>query len=294
MPRLPLPATDELKLADWLEVTAILARDKNASGGDLERVLHRSGVLEADDRDATERKVLQVFAELEARLKSAEDAYPFSLEGSLIRLRSRIEDFPSYILCLCISVWRWRNSNATDVLPRRTFEKLSRQAMRTYVGGDSVRFATPRDDFPPQFRRAIDKLCEMIGEGGGFLDQPSLVGKDAKLDIVAWKHFSDRLPGKLIVMGQCASGANWPEKLSELQPSNFWADWMRSPPVSPLIRAFFIPYRVDPSRWEMVNRHAGIVFDRCRLAYWAHREQRFPHKAEVMRWCRSVLRGMAR
>jgi len=49
---------------------------------------------------------------------------------------------------------------------------------------------------------------------------------------------------------------------------------MQVGPVSPSpIKSFFTPYRVERDKWEFYARKAGILFDRCRIAFWAHQEE---------------------
>ena len=64
MLELPDDPTNPLKLADWLELTAMLSGDGNASRGDLERVLRRASLYETSDDYLIERKALEVFYEL--------------------------------------------------------------------------------------------------------------------------------------------------------------------------------------------------------------------------------------
>lgn len=288
---LPVPATDDLKLADWLETLALISDDGNSSIGDLERALHRSSVLEMEnDQDSVERKCLEVRRELEDRATAAEHSYPFNVDGALLSLKSRIEDFPAYIFCLCLSSIGLNRVNLRKVFPARMFERLACVAARNYLGGDGIRFASPREELPKNFRKAVDSLCIHIGEGKGYRNQPTLARKDDTLDIVAWKHFSDTLPGKLILFGQCASGANWDTKVTELQPETFCGQWMiEPPPLSYVTKAFFIPHRIERNRWELTNRRAGIIFDRCRLSYWVHQEKKLKNRRELMSWCKTAL-----
>jgi hypothetical protein len=111
----------------------------------------------------------------------------------------------------------------------------------------------------------------LIGEGGRFTQLPTLGQKDAKLDLVAWRDFPDRSSNKLLLLGQCASGTDWEGKLRELNPRAFFANWAQDTPSSPLISSVFIPHRIERQKWNNIARIAeAIIFDRCRIAYWAH------------------------
>ena len=93
MPALPIPATDELKLADWLERLSLQAADLNSSLGDLERALRRGSILDGQDdqrsQEVIAQKLTQVARELRDRAGSAASGYPFTFEGSTLQWISR-------------------------------------------------------------------------------------------------------------------------------------------------------------------------------------------------------------
>jgi len=275
--------TDPLRLADWLEIVAVLSRDGNSSQGDLERAFRRAALAEYGDDESVERKLLDVFNELERRAQAAGAAYPFDIGYGVIQLRSRWEDFPAYVFCLCLSYF---DLTATGHAPK-LFEQVSCLAAKGYLEGDAVGFGWPRSDLPTSFAEAVTELCKRIGEGVGFRQQPELDRKDDKLDVVAWRDFADRQPSKLILFGQCAAGRNWEGKLGELQPEAFYKQWMQVPPLSPPVKSFFVPHRIHSGNWTYVANNAGILFERCRIAFWAHQQvaDYNPH----ISWVRELL-----
>lgn len=276
--RLPFPTTDDpLRLADWCELDAILQRDRTSSQGDLEEGLSLSGLL-GDDRQLVESLAIDVYLELANRVDAAGSAYPFELKGRVLRLRGALDDYAGYVFCLCLSYFGHKVTKGELMFPRRMFENLCCVAAKNFVGGDVTRFAFPRDavsshlravveELPTSFQGALREMCRLIGEGE-YRDRPTQGGLDRKLDVVAWRHFEDRLPGKLLLFGQCASGNDWENKVYELNPDAVCKSWMRTQPISPIIKGFFIPHRIAPERWEDMSRLAGVIFDRCRIAFW--------------------------
>jgi hypothetical protein len=211
--------------------------------------------------------VLDVFNELEQRESAAAHAYPFDIESGVLRLKSAWTNYPAYVFCLFLSYF---GLSETRIAPK-LFESVSCQAAKRYLNGYAVGFGSPRTELPSNFPSAVTRLCKLIGEGGQFLEQPSLSRKDDTLDVVVWVDFIDKLPSKILMFGQCAAGDNWGDKLAELQPDVFWRQWMMESLVSPIpIKSFFIPHRIETNKWDFVSRKAGIVFERCRIAYWAH------------------------
>ena len=91
------------------------------------------------------------------------------------------------------------------------FEELAAESARCYLGdrSESLVFGTAAGT--AGFSGKVDDLCARLGEGGGFRnpDDVAPTERDGKLDVVAWKSFSDRRPGKLIAFGQCKTGTHY-------------------------------------------------------------------------------------
>lgn len=269
---LELPSKDPtspLLLADWLEISALLSPDHNSSWGDLERVLRRAAFSECSDDEAVERKVLDTFDELEQRSISSSEAYPFTLDYGVLTVKRDWRSYATYTFCLCISYFKLKE---TAIAPK-LFEQLSCLAAKQYLRGQVIGFGAPRKELPRGFADAVTEMCSRLREGERFRPQPELDRQDDTLDLVAWIDFEDKLPSKIILFGQCAAGQNWEDKLGELNPSAFCSQWMQKDPLLPPLRSFFMPHRVERTKWELVARKGGILFDRCRIAYWAHKEQ---------------------
>lgn len=102
-------------------------------------------------------------------------------------------------------------------------------------------------------------------------DDAALIGdqQDSHLDIVVWRPLLDEREGQVVGFGQCATGKNWNEKLQELQPKNFADEWLIDRVYPDPFRMFFVPHCVEDKQWRHVTIHAGLVFDRCRIAQLA-------------------------
>lgn len=301
---IPLPEspTDRLKLADWLEICALLSPDGNSSRGDLESALRAASLLETEGDEAIERKSLDVFRELEDRRKAAERAYPFQIEGSVVK-RTDWEEYPVYVFCLCLSYFGCQEKKGSKAFPRRWFEHVARDAAQQYLAGEAVRFGSPRlkSELPIKFKDAVEDICRKLKEGQGYKDGGLPDRKDDALDIIAWKHFPDELPGKLILFGNCASEKNWEgSKKTELSPGPFCSDWMIELPRCEIIKSLFIPHRVESKRFLSYLKRTGIIFDRCRISYWAYfigstsqqgKNRRFFDYSPLVDWSTRQLRN---
>ena len=160
-----------------------------------------------------------------------------------------------------------------DLVATELFEDVAAAAAQVYLGGaaqdvELYQFGFPRRRELRGFRPALDELCRQIGEGRGARGRPTARNqKDAKLDLVVWRPFPDQRAGKLIGFGQCAAGADWQEKISELQATTFIKQWMMDTVAVDPIRMFFCPFRIDADSWAVKAIAAGVLFDRCRIAH---------------------------
>ena len=287
MPKLPRLWQNTVLLADWLELIALEADDKNASDGDLITTLTR---LTSQER--CQELALEVMSEIEQREQAVGEAYPFILENSrVLQAKDNWQECIAYVFCLCLSYFGWKPKRGAKVNPWYLFEELACVAAKQYFCGDVIRFGSRFNRATSSaFSGAIDDLCRRVGEGIGFRRQSTRNRQDDHVDLVAWKEFRDRKPSKLIIFGQCAAGDNWETKLSEMNPAAFCGQWMIEPPVSPLIRSFYIPFRIPRDDWQRIGRYTGVLFDRCRVAHWAYRAN-----AEILgnhsyrQWAQSVL-----
>jgi hypothetical protein len=284
---LPFPPTDVLALADWMEIVSMSRRNRQCSVRDLGRQLKKSSVL-TDDNIEPEEAAADIITELRTRAKAAANSYPFAIDGTHVRLKSQFENFLPYTFCLCLSYFGGDRRPKSPLFPRRAFEEISSIAAGNYLLGEGIRFGAPRRGLPAKFDDALNKLCYLMGEGRGFRGRGFRMGQDDTLDVVAWRDSPDKRLGKLLMFGQCASGDDWKDKTQELQPAVFCRTWLMDEPISHL-RAFFIPHRIKDSDWHATSIRAGILFDRCRVSYWAQRRGDIPDSNECVRWCRWQL-----
>jgi hypothetical protein len=258
------------ELSDWLELAAIDSDDKDASAGDLERELKRLGCHDAESR------IGNAFTEIDQREKAAgADAYPFSRERTSISLKSDAKDFPAYVFCLALSYCKWKARKEASENPWLLFEELAFHSAKEYVGGEGHIFGTSSRGGRKAgkvFVENINTLASKLREGDGFKKQKTFSTKDSKLDIVAWKPFPDGRPSQIILFGQCAGGANWTDKLTELDPEVFWDCWMSAGKISKPLRSIFMPHRLfDDEEWNQRATSARLLFDRCRIVAFAHK-----------------------
>lgn len=306
---LPSPTSPMEHRADWLELRTLQVGARGISLREIIRDFKIGGVIDStdeweegidtglDEDDLSEVIAEEIFAEIHDRQLASGEAYPFELTGEHIRLREELET-SIYIFLMLLSKYG-KDAGPSGSNGAKLFEDVCARALGNYLGGEhphvsTFAFGFPRRTLPKDFRPALDEMCLLMGEGiGSRGDQPKTrTQKDAKLDIVAWRDFADKRQGKLIAFGQCATGADWTEKRSELPDPGKWCQlWMhRVPHVHP-IRVFFVPHRVERDEWELTCTLGGILFDRCRITYHAGN---FDHTStnDSALWAEYVLREM--
>jgi hypothetical protein len=284
---LPESSAPREHLADWLELRTLGVEGRSTSFRDVVSQYKIGGVTDSteeyelgtdiitDEDDACEALAESVFAEIAEREKACGGpgtAYPFEVNGSLVNSLPNTESSVYTFLALLSEFGK--DAGPTVGGGAKLFEDVCAKAAEVYLGGysDDVLsrvFGFPRRLLPPGFRNALDQLCKDLGEGVCSHPNRPLVKdqKDAKLDIVAWREFPDRRPGKLIVFGQCATGQDWKDKVTELPNTDDWCTWwMSDRPVVWPVRLFFVPHRIQYEAWPWTNVIGGILFDRCRIA----------------------------
>ena len=262
------------ELADFAELTCW--QQDSTSATTLSRVLgrlgendHSGGVLEEEETDT---RVEEAYVEIERRQEACRDGYPFVIGEWGHTLRAiQDADKPGHVIYkYLLLATRLNMSNDrchAGIDGTLLFERLSAEVARKYFGArsESLVFGTAAGD--PGFKEKVDNLCCRLEEGGGFTSGHSgrTNVRDGKLDVVVWKPFTDRLPGKLIGFGQCKTGTHYRDSTTLLQPGAFRDKWLRSALVVPPVRMFFISEALTPDERYEVSIDAGLLFDRCRI-----------------------------
>lgn len=212
-------------------------------------------------------------AEIERREMACGSGYPFILESHGASLRcpeTEPEKAQSavYLYLLLATRLNMKDDRIHAGIDGTTLlEPLSAHAIGSYLGSkkaESLVFGTYAEG---GFEYKVDKLCRVIGEGGGFLNKGKVPvrARDDKLDVAVWIPFADRLSGQLIVFAQCKTGTNWLGSSSELRIDTFTKRWIEGSFVVDPVRAFCVAEAVSETNWSHIGFSTGMLFDRCRL-----------------------------
>jgi hypothetical protein len=306
----PVASDDVTTKADFLELQSFRTKDRSVSLQDLTQELKRSGSVDAvgdpeaanyvGDRGTETSQSLaeDTFNELEDRHRACggdSGQYPFSVNGSLLAHDNNAAGRVYTFLLLLSKFGITAGPKGTH--GERIFEDLCRHAAQGYFGGAALgasaeHFGFPRRVLPKHFPKALQELSNRVGDFTPNEVAPrSKDQKDAKLDIVAWRPFPDRRPGKLIGFGQCAAGrADFDAKIHELQIQSFCKSWLREHPSVDPVRMFFVPWRVGSAEYRKTCIDGGIAFDRCRISYFCGDIEK-QLRTQCRAWSRHVLQA---
>jgi len=283
----PHPSSEDIRVvgADWVEINCLFKAGGNISREDFARAIARLGSI----RDQRAQIIAaDVFSELQDRIDACRsftntvNAYPFVLneQSTALMMRRPFQGRSStallywFLLLVCRVNMDSRSRILVSLDPTKLFEMVCADVLRSFWGcrgryADALIFGTARPGVNRSFRKSINQLCELLGEGLGWKPDARVPGGgDGSLDVVAWRKFSDNRPGSLIGFGQCKTGLHWKDELDKLQPAKFSRRFFRQPFVVEPVRLYMVPWRVDKEQWTTHTDRGGILLDRCRIAQY--------------------------
>ena len=294
--------------ADWMELQALRTAGRRSTIGDIIGVFDINDDAAAADHandDLYEESILEagrnrpiddMFDELQYRARVLGDAYPFTVQMSppaLVQLPD-ITSTPGrvvYLFCLLASAMRENRvqpaglTNGARREIANLFQVCACLAAGGYIVGDVASFGFPRatgSDFLPALRDTFQRFGAGVVRPAVPPGHPTAT-KDDGIDVIAWRDHPDRMPAKLYLLGQCASGRKWQGKSVRDRIPQFHG-WFSTPPATHCLPSMFIPFTLhrdlsdDPTtafdtvlanRYLREERQYGIIFDRFRIAHFA-------------------------
>lgn len=295
--QLPLDC-DVHVIADWFEFYVLKSEYRTASFHDIQRMWDRRRNSEesAPDgrrdnsvaRDGDELFLEMVLSEIRDRIFCLGAAYPFEFNVSAESLRLKDESqvgHSVYLFCLLLSNAKKAEIFELEIFSyeltnyvRDLFQACSTWAAASAVGGSACSFGFPR----PDGSNFLDKLREVYAQfGEGKVRDEPLPGvssspKDEGIDVIAWAHRPDGAAGRHYVLGQVATGGNWPSKsiVEYIRPLH--DNWFSESPPSVATAALFIPYCISltghatrKQQIDILTRRYGHVYYRYIIPVYA-------------------------
>ena len=294
--------------ADWMELRALRAAAQRSTLGDIFGIFdindHDDATDHAND-DLDDESILEagrnrpidhVFDELQYRARVLGGTYPFTVETTPPAL-AQARDITAtpgrviYLFCLLASAMRENRVQPSELTKgarkeiANLFQVCACLAAGGYTVGAVASFGFPRAT-GDNFLSALRDTYGRFGAGEVRSTVPPghpTATKDDGIDVVGWRHHPDRMPGKLYLLGQCASGRKWQEK-SVVDRIQQFHGWFSTPPATYYLPSIFIPFTLHhdlsehpttafdavlTNKYLREERRYGIVFDRFRIAHFA-------------------------
>ena len=256
---LVLPDADDAeRVADWVELELSLG-EASFSKSKISSIVRDTAGVEPRETFASD-----VWRHLRRRASLYSIDF-FEIHGDMIVRREDVtQGRLEYQVCLLFSLYGAAQRQGSNP---KLFERMSAEAVDRYVGGKSFIFGWPAlPDVQAEIGNRVRQVSELLQER--FVEAPAARYKDRGVDIISWRPFAepdvtDRRSGQFVLLSQCASGHNWPNKTREL-PIGSWVEyihWATNPMVG-----FVVPCVIDDGMWHDITREVlGLVIDRVRL-----------------------------
>lgn len=248
----PFPTEDNIyTVADWVELT-VLSAGTDLSKGKLETVCSRSDIVgKTAAQDA--------WAEISRRGDVTGTAWPFEIVDDVI-LRPRPNgQFPHLYWFLAALSMRVGIENQARIL----FERCVAEILEGLTRIPGIRIGFPRlSPVPSDLTEAVKFYSESSYEAEGFGKSFLATDRDLGIDVVSWFPFRDKRGAFVHMLGQCATGADWKEKLPELNPHK-WTDHLNW--AVPPVRFFATPIVLRKEEIRRLSMDGGLLLDRPRL-----------------------------
>jgi hypothetical protein len=260
--------TDLSIFCDWLEGSLLFTGYGRLSISDIKNVLMEEHLYEKQDK-ASEFLAF-AWREFDRRKSALGQTYPIQIENlRLLRLMPWRQS-PAYSFCLLLSFAeryrKWTKGFGKDFTEQGLlFEEITCAALRQEMAGWEVHSTGWSSAQAAGLSTTVEKVRALLGEDAGKLGKfPKFkVAKDAGLDLVLLRPFSDNRIGFPLYLVQCASGAKCEGKRN--QPNlNVWRTFIDFAVVPK--KALAIPFAVpDDEFWWSCRHMDGMLIDRTRL-----------------------------
>jgi hypothetical protein len=291
--------SSEASLVSILRITEDSATEEQGSDLDSGETLDQA-ILD----QPREQLIVTAFDELAHREKCLRDCYPFAVNAKSGTLRYVGEESLEhsgklvYLFCLLTTAVREKRLQPPALMQDlekaigNCFQICACVAAGEFVGGSEEGLITGHVSsfgFPratgTAFLPALRETYGRFGVGRVREDDDVSEGlpqelKDGGIDVIAWRTMPDQLPGRMYMLGQCASGMNWKDKSVVEYIEQLHGGWFTNTPAKFSIPAMFIPFPLhhelqEPKKDAFLStvhtrswfeeKRFGIIFDRFRI-----------------------------
>jgi len=265
------------QVADWLELSILYD----------ERAISKAKIISLfsdNNKHDQEQTIDSALSELERRQAMMGNSPPFCIENNAIKRSTYTwEDIPEYVMCLIFSLQGVKKIKEDDD-GTKLFERVSKDAVKFYLGGEAIVLGFPSED---RLNQQLKELAALTNEKKSEARSPLSTDKDKGVDIIAWKSHKDGRSNQIVLLIQAAAGYHWNLKkpISEIAWSEFmfWS--------AKFVRGIIIATTLDEIKFVKARDDYNMIFDRVRiyraLMYEGTRDTSLSEEVKV--WCQKEL-----
>lgn len=252
---------------DWLEACTLFDQ-KEVSSTEIVDMLIEEQIY--DSQDFAREFVTLGFAEIARRLSLYSSPTALRVEGEMLICDSDWTADAAHSFCLILSLAEayphWAGGFGSDYTEQgELFENLAVEALQALLPTWTIVKTGWSKSQAVRLEAVIDDLVERLHEvrGAEVARWVRTHAHESGVDVVAYRDFADKVAGFPVMLFQCASGKNWPEKIG--QPNlNVWKSAVSFAALP--LKAFAMPYAMDADNLRSeATKVGGPFFERCRL-----------------------------
>lgn len=255
--------------ADWVEASVLFGTEPVSRSDIVDALIENNTYA---DQDFANEWVSNVLGELSRRFSLLGETGALVRVGDVVRRKRKWKTRPGYSFCLALAMLPHYRTHVEEACGKgyveqgELFELLSQEALRALQWDVSAVGWSSTASHSVEER--INALAVQLGEPASL---PAAIerwteprAKDAGLDLVAWRSFPDGWAGRPICLLQCASGADWEDKLHtpNLGTWEKLIDFTTKPR-----RGLLMPFAPEPEtfRRRASSDNVMLLMDRHRL-----------------------------
>lgn len=256
-------------LCDWIEASVLF------STGSLSQIAVADMLVEASiyaRKEMATQRIEDAWVMLRSRHRLLGQASPFVFENLTLRLaKGTWKDYPAYSFCILLSITefypKWSRSFGPDYTDQgMLFESLTEESLTQLFPGWEVHSTGWSRERPTELSKVVKQVCAILNETPGTIERwTKPKAKEAGLDLLCYLPHNDRRGNYPALLFQCASGADWEDKL-KTPDMEVWRRIVEFRARSLACRAFSTPFCIkDDCFDDICNRIDGFLLDRYRI-----------------------------
>lgn len=288
---------DDFIFCDWIEASSLFL-GKEVAGSDLVDILTETNVYQS--QSFAWEFVSSCLSTIDQRSKIGGQGYPFEVNNSIVTNKDQWTEFTPYAFCLMLSLakshgkWLRDTFGADYTVQGELFEKLTAESVLSSFPGWKTHPTGWTRTQTNHIKQVVEGICDKLNEAAGTVFHwTAETTKEAGLDLVSYRPFSDGNVGVPVFLWQCASGMDWVDK-RKTPDLALWAklvSWAVLPK-----KAMSMPFALNETSMRQNSVFVeGLLLDRLRLLEPGKADQNWitdQLKTDIIAWLNPRVLGL--